>query len=303
LSGFNWVVAVDGKSLRQVVKAETQWSSKQVNSAIDARQVRIDGRVEQHGSCKCRSGQRISVDKGLTGSASKGKPKEVPLAFIFQNDDYIAVDKPPGIPSQRTRDPKRITMEGLVCNWAVKEGVEDIHLAHRLDRDTSGVLVFGRGKTSTERLMDWFKHRQIQKTYYALCHGVAPVKSGTWKTHQGKTSQRGGRQAYGRVRSGGDLAVTEYEVLSSSQGFSLWRLKPKTGRTHQLRVHLSEAGFPIVGDDLYGRRSAGEEAPHHFLHAGKLALPEEAGMTAVWQATFPPAFQKALQRLAIDSPL
>jgi RluA family pseudouridine synthase len=290
-----------GLNLRQALKLFTGLSSKQVKAAIDSRRVRVDGRVEQHGSTKLRVGQRLIWEAPtLAHPAPRSDRADFKVEVLFKNDHYLVVDKPPGIPSQRTKDPRRPTVEGKVLDWCRNRGVLEVSLAHRLDRDTSGVLVFGIGKGATESLMKWFKHRMIQKTYYALTKGVAPKGSGVWETHQGRVSSRGGRQVFGSVRSGGQSAVTGYRVLGSRAGHSLWELKPKTGRTHQLRVHLSEAGFPIVGDHLYGRRDDCDVEPHHLLHAGCLALPICAGEYR-WQSDLPLNFRAALDKVGLDS--
>jgi 23S rRNA pseudouridine1911/1915/1917 synthase len=319
-----------GQSLRQLLKAQTGLSSKACNALIDKGKIKVDSKVERFGSVNLRLGQVLSWEalptvassskassvvstqkksesyqnnnpntsslSGLTGPESLEAP-----TIIYENEQILVMLKPPGIPSQRTKDPKRFNAEDLMARWAQKTGRGRVILAHRLDRDTSGLLLFGKGEAAATQLADWFKHRQIHKTYFALCYGAVERRQGTWDHFLGLGPQVGGRQSYACVKSGGLKAVTDYEVLGSTQGYSLWKLQPHTGRTHQLRVQLAHAGFPIVGDDLYGGRFSKPADPftvaHHFLHAGELVLPLEAQCPSPLKAECPEAFLNVLRSL------
>lgn len=299
--------AQSGQKLRQILKTLTGLSSKNVNGLIDNGQVQVNQKTERYGSTSLKVGQKIIWHDNNEEQKSKDKPKlSASLGDpqrVFDNDELLVICKPPGIPSQRTRDAKRLNAEDWVQQWGKKQGYGRLILTHRLDRDTSGLLLFGKGERAATRCTEWFKHRQIQKTYLALCHGQAPNKPGQWEQFLGKGPIIGGRQAFAVVRSGGQKARTSYRILGSQKRYSLWQLQPHTGRTHQLRVQLAHAGHPIVGDDLYGDRRAQSEAPHHLLHAGGLKLPEESGVEQELLAPLPPDFAAFLKSTGLQQKL
>jgi RluA family pseudouridine synthase len=297
-----------GLKLRQLLRNVTGLSSKQGNVLIDRGQVKLNGKIERFGSIVLKTGQKISWQSEGEAKATSVLELKKNLNdkdFVLDNSKYLVLKKPPGIPSQRTKDPKRINAEDLVDRWAKAKGYGRVILTHRLDRDTSGLLLFAKNEKMATIMTEWFKHREINKTYFALCHGVTKPARGAWSHFLGKGIEVGGRQTYRVVRSGGQRAETDFEILQSGSGYSLWKLSPKTGRTHQLRVQLKEAGFPIVGDDLYGPRQAKGDAPHHLLHAGELLLPPESGLMAPLSAPFPSAFVEFCDRLGfthLDGP-
>lgn len=300
-----------GQKLRQILKGLLGWSSKKVNECIDCGLVKVNGKIEKFGSRSLKAGDVLlfpSMEGGGGKSLDNKKRRSRSPAFVLDRgitdqdfaldrEDLLVFLKPAGIPSQRTRDPKRVTAEGLVQDWARKKGYGRVVLTHRLDRDTSGLLLFGKGEVAATMCMDWFKHRKVKKTYFALCRGVTKEVSGTWQQFLGTGQQKGGRQQYRVVRSGGAKAITDYQVLESRQGHSLWRLNPQTGRTHQLRVQLQDHGFPIVGDDLYGGAQGHPQSAHHLLHAGELLLPPESGLNKALRAPWPNGFDVVLRDL------
>ena len=293
-----------GLKLRQLLRTVAGVSSKQGNALIDRGQVKLNGKIERFGSIVLKLGQKISWQSEVGAKVATELPVKRSLNdkdFVLNNSRYLVLKKPPGIPSQRTKDPSRINAEDLVDRWAKTKGYGRVILTHRLDRDTSGLLLFAKNEKVATQCTEWFKHREIKKTYYAICHGVTKPSKGLWSQFLGKGVEVGGRQTHRVVRSGGQRAVTEFEMLKASSGYSLWKLSPQTGRTHQLRVQLKEAGFPIVGDDLYGSRQARGEAPHHLLHAGELLLPPESGLLEPLVAPFPPAMIEFCDRFGFSN--
>jgi 23S rRNA pseudouridine1911/1915/1917 synthase len=275
----------NGFSLRQVLKECLELSSKQINRYIDNGQVFVNKKKETHGSSKLRSGDLIECNINSSDKTQSKKP--VKIEVLFEDDDFYAINKPPGIPSQKTKDAKRITIESLIHNECRKRNEKPYILLHRLDRDTSGVLLFAKHKSSSQIGFELFKHREIKKEYIALCKGNLHPKSGKWENYLDKKGKRSGKDYYESVRSGGMPAKTSYNVLEQSKMYSLVHLKPHTGRTHQLRVHLSEAKAPIVGDTLYDTRQS-DQISHHLLHAYKLFIPSENPVEI--SAPFPDSF-------------
>ena len=203
------------------------------------------------------------------------KQKEpLKLDILYEDEQFVAYHKPVGIPSQKTKDHKRVTFEGEVHKCCGLEKVTAYTLLHRLDKDTSGVLLFAKSKEISELGFNLFKHRHFKKEYIALCEGNLKQKEGHWVHFLDKAGSRQGKQYFKCVRSGGLKAEVSYRVIDSQKGLSLLHLYPKTGRTHQLRVQCAEMGLPIVGDSLYNLHSK-LNASNHFLHAYRLSCDYE----------------------------
>lgn len=223
------------------------------------------------------------------------------LEILFEDEALVAVNKPPGIPSQGTRDPKRTHV--LEC--AEKQLGCKLFLHHRLDRDTSGVLVFGKDPSANARLTDIFREHEAQKSYLALSKinsGVKPeiqkTKNFTVKLHMAPVRGAKGVERMVVVKSGGWVSETDFETLWSDSTSRLFLAHPKTGRTHQLRVHLAHNRLPILGDSLYGGKSS--SVPRLMLHAWKLKIPHPTqGGILELIAPIPKDMASVFQRLQV----
>jgi RluA family pseudouridine synthase len=223
-----------------------------------------------------------------------------PLQILFEDDDLIAIDKPPGLPSQGTVDPKRPHVISVLQQQFPKK---EFFLHHRLDKDTSGVLLLGKTKRANAPLTDIFREHKIEKTYCALSlrknnpteleteskllveNHLAPVRGA------GKQLMR-----MVVVKKGGWAAETHFRVLKKSATYYLFEAQPITGRTHQIRVHLAGLKFPIAGDFLYGGKSS--EVPRLMLHAQVLALQHPlTGEPLRIEASLPKDFQSVIGKL------
>jgi RluA family pseudouridine synthase len=196
---------------------------------------------------------------------------------ILHRDAFVlVVNKPPGLPTQPTVDEARANLYKSVQEYVARTTPQEpyVGLHHRLDRDTSGAILFTVSKAANVGVAQAFAEHTARKTYLAV---VAKTRSGNlnaqWsvKNFLGKVS-RTGPSRFGEVRSGGDAAETLFRTLRQNDRFALVEAKPITGRTHQIRVHLSEEGLPILGDATYGVEYA-RQAPRLLLHAWRLELP------------------------------
>ena len=188
--------------------------------------------------------------------------------LLYRDGMMLIIDKPAGLPVHKGPKGGETVEDHLD---ALRFGLgERPHLAHRLDRDTSGCLVLGRHRKALRRLGKLFEHGQVRKTYVAVVHGCPDPSSGLIDQPLMKrsTAQRGWWMC---VDPQGKVARTRYRTLGSEGTFSLVQLEPLTGRTHQLRVHLDFIGCTIVGDPFYGDRS--DNAPNLLLHALSIRLP------------------------------
>lgn len=196
------------------------------------------------------------------------------MPIVHCSDALLVVAKPPGVPTEPTRDPARPSVVSLVRAALQLPHDAFLQVPHRLDRDTSGVLLLARDPATLAALNEAFAARTISKTYLALVHGTPADDAGTWASFLAPVQRSARATRWGSVRAGGKKAITEYRVLRRDREQALVECRPQTGRTHQLRVHLSEAGHPIVGDERYGA-PPGEHARvgRFLLHAWRLVLP------------------------------
>jgi len=194
---------------------------------------------------------------------------------LLVNENLVIVNKPRGWPVHATRDPTRLHLESAVRTWMAAKAMEfdDLSVVHRLDVWTSGVVLLGRSRDARRRLARLFEARQVGKRYRAICVG-GPTETEGELRHYLARQREGGRDMMRSVQSGGKVALTRFRLIARSQGRSLVELEPVTGRTHQLRVQSAEAGWPIVGDVLYGDAEANTavNVSGQLLHACELNL-------------------------------
>lgn len=200
--------------------------------------------------------------------------------IIYQDKEILVLGKPSG---WITNEAVTTTTQPVVQTWLRKNFDYELMgnreyrdgIVHRLDKETSGILVVAKTKEAFGELQRQFKEREVEKSYIALAHGKIEPEEGEIKASVGRLPWR--RDRFG-VLPGGREAITLYKVLSimnyGSGQFSLLELKPKTGRTHQIRIHLKHIGHPIVGDEFYaGRKTARQDrkwCPRLFLHAATI---------------------------------
>lgn len=229
------------------------------------------------------------------------EPEAIPLDIVHEDACLVLVHKPHGL----TVHPGSGQPDGTLANALVHHfqnlpewiGSDRPGIVHRLDKDTSGIMVVAKTEAAQRTLSAAFADRKVHKTYLALVHGAPPRASGTIDAPIARDPQHRTRMT---VRAGGRNAVTHYEVREALPQHTLLALKPVTGRTHQLRVHLRHLGLPIVGDPFYGeRRAPGERrATRLMLHAWRLRFPHPVHEGEVsFTAPVPAAFQTTLDAL------
>lgn len=238
------------------------WGRRAIGRIINQRQVQVNGKQVWLGSWKVQPGDQITV---LQPPEDKPRaPTKFKSEWVLEDHgDILALNKPAGLRAQASRKGDK---ENLLDLARAKFG--DVALFHRLDRDTSGVCLLTRPGEVNAYLDAVFKNRQVEKEYLAW------VKEGHKLAEEGIIDARLGAHERRRdmmqvQEKGGKTAVTEYRILEQKGKYSLVQLRPVTGRTHQLRVHLGYAGAPIIGDRLYG----GVPAQRLMLHARRISLP------------------------------
>jgi 23S rRNA pseudouridine1911/1915/1917 synthase len=182
------------------------------------------------------------------------QPEDIPLNIIYEDDDIIVLNKQPDMIVHPARGNAHGTLVNALAFYSDKlsSGTGEFRpgIVHRLDKDTTGVMVVAKNDTAQWKIAKQFERRQVKKSYLAIVHGSPELKSDRISAPLGMHPRI--REKYAIRPEIGKQAITFYEVLEKFRGFSLLKLIPKTGRTHQIRVHLSYIKHPIVGDDMYG---------------------------------------------------
>ncbi len=269
--------AHEGERLDRVVATLAEVGTRsQAKQLVDAGHVRVDG-VARKASFVVRAGMRIEVD--VATAPSTGIVAEaLPLRVLYEDAALLAIDKPPGMVVHPAPGARRGTVvNALLHRLGTLAGVgaaERPGIVHRLDKDTSGVLVIARTAAALEALARQFRSRTIHKRYVALVHGHVRAASGSIDRPIGRDPRDRKRMSVRAPR--GRAAVTRYTVVERFPGATLLAVAPETGRTHQIRVHLAALGHPIVGDAVYGGRRRGTvretadalaACPRQALHA------------------------------------
>lgn len=201
--------------------------------------------------------------------------EDIPLDIIFENDDLIAVNKSAGMVVHPALGHPTGTLVQAVLGYAPEiEGVGGVKrpgLVHRLDQDTSGVILLAKNDRAHQFLQEQFRERQVDKEYLALVDGRPPTPNGRVEVAIGRDSKYRQRMAPALERDGKE-AISEYFTLAEFPKHTYLRVKILTGRTHQIRVHLNYLGCPVVGDTVYGRKTPSFPVPRQFLHAFRLSI-------------------------------
>ena len=244
-----------------------------------------DGFVDVNSQTAKKAGQTLESGFNVTVRIPPAVPtdliaEDIPLDILFENDDLIVVNKPAGMVVHPAAGHASGTLVNAVLGHAPElEGIggeERPGVVHRLDKETSGLILLAKNERSHRWLQDQFRLRTVEKTYLALVDGKPPTPSGRVEAHIGRDPSHRKRMAI-VPESRGREAISEYKTIESFKDHTLLEFHPLTGRTHQIRLHCAFLGCPLVGDEIYGKRHSSIELGRHFLHAYrlKIILPEE----------------------------
>lgn len=227
--------------------------------------------------------------------------EEIPLDIIFENDDLMIVNKPAGMVVHPAAGHSSGTLVNAVLGYDPEfgeiGGEERPGVVHRLDKETSGLIVMAKNDAAHRWLQDQFRLRKVEKTYLALVDGAPPTPTGRVEASIGRDPSHRKRMAVQPPGKGRE-AVSEYKTLEAFKSNTLLEFHPLTGRTHQIRLHCAFLECPIVGDKIYGRKSQSVELDRHFLHAIrlKITLPGEK-KPRLFEAPLPDELQAVLDEL------
>jgi 23S rRNA pseudouridine1911/1915/1917 synthase len=239
-----------------------------------------EGFVEVNGHAAKKAGQALESGSKVTVRIPPPAPTDliaeaIPLDIVFENDDLIVVNKPAGMVVHPAAGHTSGTLVNAMLGYAPDiEGIggeERPGVVHRLDKETSGLILLAKNERSHRWLQDQFRLRKVEKTYLALVDGKPPTPSGRVETYIGRDPSHRKRMAI-VSESRGREAISEYKTVESFRNHTLLEFHPFTGRTHQIRLHCVFLGCPIVGDEVYGRKKPTVEINRHFLHAYRLKI-------------------------------
>lgn len=228
--------------------------------------------------------------------------EDIPLDIIFENEDLLVVNKPAGMVVHPSPGHDSGTLVHAALGHAPEmEGIggeERPGIVHRLDKDTSGLIVIAKNEQAHRWLQDQFRSRSVEKIYLALVDGKPPTPSGRVEAPIGRNSTHRKLMSVVPLEKG-RAAISEYKTLESFPEHTLLEVHPLTGRTHQIRVHMAFLGCPVAGDGVYGKKKAPNLGlQRHFLHAYKLkiVLPGES-KARIFEAELPKELQNTLEGL------
>jgi 23S rRNA pseudouridine1911/1915/1917 synthase len=232
--------------------------------------------VRRRSSDRLAGGERVTVELSAPPDASL-EPESIPLSLAYEDDTMLVVDKPAGLVVHPSAGHGSGTLVNALLGRARDRGeplgsiagVGRPGIVHRLDKETSGLLVVAKTDAAQASLMRQFGDRTIDKEYLALVRGEPSSTRGRVEAPIGRDPRDRQRMA---VVAGGRASTTEYEVLGTGGGYALLALRPLTGRTHQIRAHLSFLGLPVAGDLRYGGGEGPGGLRRQFLHAARLGL-------------------------------
>ena len=305
-----------GKRLDQFLVSQLPDTSRaRIQQLIEQEKVLVDGRPAK-ASLRLTGKERVNILGAVQRPPLRAIAEEIPLDIVYEDDHLAVVNKPAGMmvhagagatDDQRNRG---TLVNALLHRFGQLSGVGGElrpGIVHRLDKDTSGLIVVAKSDAAHRRLAAQFSGRQVKKTYLALVHGTVKQEKGTITSSIARDRVRRTRMT--TRRSGGREAVTHYQVqerIDADYGkFTLLEVRIDTGRTHQIRVHLASLGHPVVGDALYGapreirgRNRPGISLSRNFLHAAALQFRHPASDELLsFSRPFPPELSDFLERV------
>ena len=269
-------------TLLEILQEMAPDSSKNtLRSWLQAGRVTVDNQRAERANIEVAPGQEILI--GSKVSFVRGS-----LRILHDDDDIIVLEKPEGLLSVATDFENRATVHAMLKRQFHNRRVYPVH---RLDRETSGVMMFAYSEEARDQIKSQFEQHTVEKTYFAIVEKEMTLGKGVWESYLEEDD-------FYYVKStndsqNGKLAITHYDVLKAHKNRSLLRLKPQTGRKNQLRVHCSEAGHQIVGDKKYGAHT--NPVKRVCLHAQKITFTHPSnGRRMTFSAPIPEAFSKIL---------
>lgn len=292
------VESEDKKRIDAFVAENTEYSRVAVQRLIDEQKILVNGKPTKS-SYKVQKGDGIKIEKVVAKEISL-EAQEIPIDVLYEDNDIIVINKPKGMvvhPANGNPDGTLVNAVMAICKDSLSGIGGEIRpgIVHRLDKDTSGVIIVAKNDKAHINLSEQIKNHEVEKTYIALVRGSIPENEATINMPIGRSTKDRKKMA---VTKSGKNAVTHFKVLKRHNNYTLLEVKIETGRTHQIRVHLAEIGFPIIGDGVYsnGKNEWGVEG--QCLHAKSIKFRHPISQKEMLiEAPLPTYFQDIIEKL------
>ena len=288
----------DEKRIDSYLAANTEHSRANIQRLIENEKILVNGKKTKV-SYKVQPNDEISIEYEEPKEIGL-KAQDIPIDVLYEDCDIIVVNKPKGMvvhPANGNPDGTLVNAVMAICKDSLSGIGGEIRpgIVHRLDKDTSGVIIVAKNDKSHIALSEQIKNHEVEKTYIALVKGFVKENEATINMPIGRSTKDRKKMA---VNKNGKNAITHFKVIERFKNYTLLEVKIETGRTHQIRVHLSEIGYPIVGDVVYsnGRNEWGIEG--QCLHAKSLKFKHPITCKEMFiEAPLPEYFQKVIEEL------
>jgi 23S rRNA pseudouridine1911/1915/1917 synthase len=290
-----------GQRLDKLIAARLEgFSRTQIQTLIKDGLVMVDGNPAKPG-IKLKGGEQVCVTLPQTADAII-QPENLPLNVVYEDDDLAVIDKAAGmVVHPAVGNESGTLVNAMIARWPQIAEIEDpdgrMGIVHRLDKGTSGLILVAKNMDALENLMGQFQDRTVEKTYIALLERTPRTATGHIDAPIARDPKQRKRLAV--VRSG-KSAITDFSVIDDDfqRGQALVTVRPQTGRTHQIRVHMAFIGCPVVGDTVYGFRKQRVRLKRLFLHAAALSFDHPAtGERLHFESDLPPGLQNVMTKL------
>ena len=292
-------VEKDGKRIDAFLSEKLEDTSRvAVQRLIEKGKVLVNGKTVKP-SYKVQEGDHIQVEEEIPVEVSL-KAQEIPLDIIYEDKDIIVVNKPKGMvvhPANGNPDGTLVNAIMAICKDSLSGIGGEIRpgIVHRLDKDTSGIIIIAKNDKAHINLSEQIKDHKVKKTYIALVRGIVKENEATINMPIGRSEKDRKKMA---VTKNGKEAITHFKVLERYDKYTLLQVNIETGRTHQIRVHLSQIGYPIVGDEVYSNGKNEWNVKGQCLHAKSLEFTHPTtGEKMYLEAKLPEYFEDILKDL------
>ena len=275
-----------------------EFSRVQVQDLIKNGQVKVNEKTPKS-SYRIEIGDRVEVSIPPREDQVGVEPEAIPLDVLYEDDQLVAINKPAGLVVHIGHGNESGTLvNALLARWSQVAQVGDIRRAgivHRLDKDTSGIILIALNEVVQRKLMSQFQRREVKKVYWALVEGQPKTETGRIDAPIGRDPKQ--RKMMAVIR-GGREAISNFRVLERFENHTLLEVQIETGRTHQIRVHMAFIGCPVVGDTIYGYRKQSIKMGRFFLHAKTISFTHPlSGAAMTLNTDLPPELQNVIDKL------
>ena len=282
---------------------ESGLTRAKIKNLLNGSKIFLNGVIPEKAGILLKGGEKLEIILPES-EPSKLKPEAIPLDILYEDKDLLVINKPAGLvvhPAAGHWDGTLVN--ALIYHFNQLSSIYPLRpgIVHRLDKDTSGLLLIAKSDKAHLQLSKQLKNREIKKDYAAIVHGQVPQNEGIIDKPIGRHPKD--RKKMAVISSHGREAVTRFKVLKRFKSYTFLECRIETGRTHQIRVHLSSIGYPIAGDFLYGSKKD-DLAARQMLHAWKIQLAHPVTFQPVkFEAQLPDDFQKTLMLLEGEHPI